>query len=372
MSKLRTIQALRAIAAIAVMFAHLYGIEARTNEAGPLLSPLVLAGMSGVDLFFVISGFVMVWVSGDLERGPRTSLSFFYARVTRIYPTWWLFAGVFAAYFYITLGVPWDPEQLAKTGASGPEHLFKSAFLLPQPNLPVLQLGWTLVHEMYFYVVFAGLLLLPRAWRLPAMLVWAGIIIASMLIGRATFHGLTPVSLVLHPMTLEFLMGAGIGFLVRARITSLALPALLIGLAGAFYAIINVDITSLAPTFPIQRMLFFGIPAALIVYGLVALETRSEFGKRVPGFLVRIGDWSYSLYLGHLIVIAAVARLYDAMLGHDSVAVQAGYLIVASLTAIAVAGLTYHLFERPSMRFLRRWQPDPKSSPANISAASAE
>lgn len=372
MSKLKTIQALRAIAAIAVMFAHLYGIEARTDDADPLLSPLVLAGMSGVDLFFVISGFVIVWVAGDLTPGARTSLSFFYARATRIYPTWWLFAGIFAAYFYVTLGVPWDPEQLAKTGTTGPEHLLKSALLLPQANLPVLQLGWTLVHEMYFYVVFAGLLLLPQRARVPGMLVWAGIIVASMVIGRATFHGLTPVSLVLHPMTLEFLMGAGVAWLIRARITHFALPALLIGLAGAAYAICSIDITSYAPTFPIQRMLFFGIPAALIVYGLVALETRSEFGKRIPGFLVRIGDWSYSLYLGHLIVIAAVARLYDPIFGHDSVAAQAGYLIVASLTAIAVAGLAYHLFERPSMRFLRRWQPAPSSSRAIAPAASAE
>ena len=372
MSKLRTIQALRAIAAIAVMFAHLYGIQTRETDATPLLSPLVLAGMSGVDLFFVISGFVIVWVAGDLHPGARTSLSFFYARATRIYPTWWLFAGIFAAYLYVTLGVPWDPEQLARTGANGPEHLVKSALLLPQPNLPVLSLGWTLVHEMYFYLVFAGLLLLPSAWRKPAMLVWAGIIVASILIGRSSFHGLTPVALVLHPMTLEFLMGAAVGWLIRAGVNRFAFPALLLGLAGAVYAVATVDITSTVPTFPVQRMLFFGIPAALILYGLVALETRSTFGQRVPGLLVRIGDWSYSLYLCHLLVIAGVARLYNPVFGHVSLTSQLGYLLVASLSAIIVAGLAYHSFERPSIRLFRRWRPDPKPRPVDTSGAPAE
>lgn len=357
MRKLKSIQALRAIAAIAVMFAHLYGIEARQPEATPLLPDLALHGMAGVDLFFVISGFIMVWVAGDWQAGRQSSLTFLYARATRIYPTWWLFAGILSVYFWITLGVPWDPTEVAPTVLSGAEHLIKSALLIPQDTLPVLQLGWTLVHEMYFYLGFALILLLPRAWRLPAMGVWATLIISAIIADQTRFHATSLISLIFHPMSLEFLMGAAIGWVIKAGWTKYAGPVLALGLIGLVSSFWTVNMLSLDPSFPVRRTLIMGTAAACIVYGLVALELRNGAGRWAIPALVRIGDWSYSLYLCHILVIAGVARFYYPVFGQASVAAKLGYLLLASLAAIAIAGLSYSLFERPTLRLFRRWRP---------------
>ena len=357
MRKLKSIQALRAIAAIAVMFAHLYGIENRDADATPLLSELVLHGMAGVDLFFVISGFIMVWVAGDWQRGAQSSRAFLYARATRIYPTWWLFAGALSIYFWLTLGAPWDPAEVSPTGMSGTEHLVKSFLLVPQEILPVLQLGWTLVHEMYFYLGFALILLLPVAWRLPAMGVWASLIIAAIIAGQTRFHATTLVGLIFHPMTLEFLMGAAIGWVVKSGFTKYAGPILALGLIGLVSSFWTVDMLSLEQSFPVRRTLFMGGAAACIVYGLVAMEIRHGASKWALPVLVRIGDWSYSLYLCHILVIAGIARFYYPAFGQDTIVAKLGYLVLASVAAIAVAGLAFHLFERPSLRLLRRRRP---------------
>lgn len=363
MRKLKSIQALRAIAAIAVMFAHLYGIEARQEGATPLLSDLALYGMAGVDLFFVISGFIMVWVAGDWHQGAKTSRAFLYARMTRIYPTWWLFAGALSVYFYFTLGVPWDPAEVAQTGASGTEHLIKSAFLIPQDVLPVLQLGWTLVHEMYFYVGFALILLLPPAWRLPAMGLWASLIIASIISGQSRFHATTFAGLIFHPMTLEFLMGSAIGWVIRSGWTKYAGIALSIGLIAMASIVWTVDMLSTERAFPVQRALYIGSAATLIVYGVVAMEIREGASKWASPILVRIGDWSYSLYLCHILVIAGVARFYYPEFGQETVLAKLGYLALASVASILVAGLSYYLFERPTISLFRRWRPERNQPP---------
>ena len=108
--------------------------------------------------------------------------------MTRIYPLWWLFAAATAGYFLIATGVPWDAEMLANFDLSGTEHLLKSFLLIPHEAFPVLTLGWTLMHEMYFYLVFAALLLLPQAYRGPALIGWGVLIVIAMLSGATGFY----------------------------------------------------------------------------------------------------------------------------------------------------------------------------------------
>ena len=365
LSQLKSIQALRAIAAISVMFAHLYGVEKNHAEVNPLLSPLALSGMAGGDLFFVISGFIIVWVAGDWTPGKRSSASFLYARVTRIYPTWWLFAGALALYLYVTQGVPWDPTVIGEESLTGTEHLIKSLLLIPHETLPVLQLGWTLIHEMYFYVVFAGLLLLPAAWRLPAMGVWTALLITAIFAGWSTHHAENLTALVFSPMTLEFLMGAAVGWVLKAGWTKYAMPALLAGIAGTVFAILSVDFLAEGVDLPLTRTLYFGPAASLIVYGVVALELQAKAARWAHPILVHIGDWSYSLYLGHLIVIAGLGRLYFPVFGRYGLIASLGYLYLASLAEITDAAVAYYLFERPSIRALRRWRPSHRSTGAS-------
>lgn len=352
MQQLKSVQALRAIAAIAVMMAHLQGLESQLSKSAPLLSPIWISGVSGVDLFFVISGFIMVWVAGDSPRGTQSSLKFMFSRVLRIYPLWWLFAAVAAAYFFVSTGQPWDVDHTSDS--EGPMHLLKSFLLLPQGSPPVLVLGWTLIHEMYFYLMFALILLLPVGFRKPVFALWALLIITSTALQWTGFFAHSLLSLALFPLTLEFLMGSAVAWLILSGFTRFAGPALMLGLVLLAFAVVSVDFTVAYPLQPTYRMLAYGPAYTLIVYGLVSLERRGTLAGLMPNSLVTVGDWSYSLYLSHILVITALARLYFARFDIAGPFDNLAFVVLASLSAIMVSGITYNFFEKPIVQSTRR------------------
>lgn len=343
--QLKSVQALRGIAAILVMLSHLHGVENRYAEDAPILSSAWLAGVSGVDLFFVISGFIMVWVAGDVRAGWRSAAEFMFARVARIYPVWWLFLGLMCAYMIASYGVPWDSEILTQQKVSGAEHLLKSALLIPHDAYPILQLGWTLMHEMYFYVIFALILLLPQKQRVPAYFIWALVIVASISAQLTGFYANSIFSLALFPMTLEFLMGVAVGVALKNKQTSFRVPALIVGLVWLIAATFIVDFTNTSSALPTLRTLAFGPAFALIIYAVVAMEQQSEIDRYIPNSLVRIGDWSYSLYLCHLLVISAAARIFFPVFGGAGAIDNIIFLLLSSAAAIVVSGLAYTFFE---------------------------
>src|SRR5687767_4316208 len=168
--KLNSIQVLRGIAAMTVVASHLVPLE-RKYFGEQLLPHFFDLGVSGVDLFFVISGFVMVTVTRGRRGGWRT-LEFLYSRATRIYPTYWF-------YFFITLCVFLAMPHWVNASENHQADLWRSFFLFPGQHLPLVLVGWSLILELWFYVVFAGLLLLDERMRLPALAIWAVIILAA-------------------------------------------------------------------------------------------------------------------------------------------------------------------------------------------------
>ncbi|MEM7329705.1 MAG: acyltransferase [Pseudomonadota bacterium] len=354
LQQIRSIQALRALAAFAVLMAHLYGVENKHSDGNTVLSASALVGVSGVDLFFVISGFIMVWIAGDLPAGARNAGKFLFARVARIYPVWWLFAGAMAAYLYITYGTPWDADMVQRLGVNGIGHLLKSFLLIPHDALPVLSVGWTLIHEIYFYLVFALLLLLPQSYRLPAFILWAIVILASISVQLTGSYANSIFSLVLFPMTLEFLMGGAAAWILKSSQGQWRWPALIGGVVWLIMALILVDFQSADETLPTARTFAYGPAFALLVYALVAIEQTTRFGTLIPQSLVRIGDWSYSLYLCHLLVISAVARVFFPFFAAEGIFDNLAFIIIATGAALFVSGLAYYLFERPVLVAARR------------------
>ena len=116
-------------------------------------------------------------------------------------------------------------------------------------------------------------------------------------------------------MTLEFLFGAAAGWLIKSGRTGWAGPALALGCAGFLAALLVVDFTSLEDSLPILRTFTFGPASALIVYAVAALELEHKPLPWAHARLVQLGDWSYSLYLCHILVISAVARLFFPIFG---------------------------------------------------------
>jgi len=344
-AKLLTLQVLRAVAANLVVLQHLNQFETK-YAGGPI--PFVQYGDIGVDLFFVISGFVMVAVAGR-DVGTMQFLS---RRATRIYPTWWLASlitlGIAAAFPGVVHG---SFEQIS---------MWRSFLLVGDQRPPVIMSGWTLVHEMYFYVVFAAILAL-RAPPLAGVVIWSLIILGV----AATWPQYVMTSPVLQvvtsPLTFEFIMGVVIGVLwLKGRTPYAYIVGIfgIIALMGTipthYYLIANMGSIMESPNYPIWRIFLFGLPMALILYASVAYERSAS--SRPPVFLVAIGDWSYSIYLFHFMVLSAVARAV-LLAFPDRGALASIILFIVGFAACNIAGaVVYVLFERPTLKMFRKSQ----------------
>ncbi len=366
--KLNALQALRGVAALLVLFFHTAEIQRSVaGSAGPAELDIINGfwdrGYMGVDLFFVISGFIMVYVTQNTGRTFKDVIGFIFARIVRIYPLWWFFAGLMVAYFLFAYQTPAPPDRITGVAQIVP-YLFKSFFLIPQYQLPVLGVGWTLIHEMYFYVIFAGILLLSRRYLLFALLGWAlcvGIVFNA---GLATPMVSSYPSLTASLLNLEFIGGALAAWLIGKGKTNYAGICAIIGALSLFIAC-NVYTTSGAPMLLWGRVAVFALPCTLLVYGLAGLELSEKFN--MPHWIVRIGDWSYSLYLSHIFVLSTLKIIFVKLgallpqslaslfiIGTPGVADNLFFALIACIASIIFAGTAYRFFEQPLLRLSRR------------------
>src|SRR5262245_59712149 len=212
--KIEAIQALRGVAVLAVVAFHSLVFDRNYSGGASVLPGWFRFGQSGVDLFFVISGFVMVTVTRGRFGKLKEVVRFLWSRATRIYPTFWF-------YFFVTLSVLlWRPTSLYQRA-----DLLRSFLLLPSDGWQRVIVAWSLVHELWFYLVFALLLLFREKALLPFLCAWAAAILAvNLLADTSTF---TPTArLVTHPYTCEFIIGSLAALLVRVE----AIPKLPSGL----------------------------------------------------------------------------------------------------------------------------------------------
>ena len=309
--RLNSLQSLRGLAAFLVLIFHIADIQRAGVPADALAERNLLSGFwnqgyMGVDLFFVISGFIMVYVTRNTGRSLSDVGRFLKSRITRVYPLWWVFGGLMALYFFVSYGVPADPIRITGDGAVE-AYLLKSFLLVPQEHLPVLSIGWTLIHEIYFYVIFALILFLPRRFLVHALSFWAvcvGVLFAA---GLARPMANSVPSLMGSLLSLEFIGGAVIALLITRGEFRLAKPIALLGGIALILSIFLYDDKS-SSMIMWGRVAVFLMPCLALVYGLAALE---HLGKiKIPAFLVSVGDWSYSLYLSHILVLSALKRIY--------------------------------------------------------------
>jgi len=317
---LLSIQYLRAIAALAVVFYH----------AGQwVMSPLAI-GAAGVDIFFLVSGFVM-WTStwGHTVR----PLDFLSRRAVRVVPLYWLATLALAVVVLLLPGV------VPNATVQG-EHILKSLLFIPHYNpqgspFPLLAVGWTLTYEAVFYLAFAVALLARPDERMGVLV---GILVPLSALGIVVYP-LYP--LFANPMLLQFLVGAIIG---RLWLSRTAQPSPRTGLVLAAVGAVALAVSQGFEIKPedLYRPLFWGLPAACLVMGVVAAE---PILPAAP-ILRRIGDASYSIYLVHTTVMAFANKA----IGHEQSIL---FFCVAVALSIA-AGLACHAaIERPLLTRLR-------------------
>ncbi len=286
--KLQSVQALRGIAALLVVVYHaraleLAGLARSGSSETALVGGFFASGFAGVDLFFVISGFIMVWVTQDLRAGPVTSADFLFARLTRVYPVWWAAAGLGLLYMVLSGGVALiDSSGVAiKPGTPEYQYLLKSFLLIPQADYPVLLIGWTLIHEIYFYLVFALLLLLPRRFLPFALLGWGALVVAASLLGLSLPIAQNALTLAAHPMTMEFIFGAAVGLMVTS---GLFWRPGIVTLLSTLWIAAAICLQGVPSTYTLQwgRVLEIGLPCAGLIYGMASLNDQGRLAWLIP------------------------------------------------------------------------------------------
>jgi exopolysaccharide production protein ExoZ len=321
MLRFRSIQVLRAIAALSVVAFHL-------SPAG------FTVGAAGVDIFFVISGFIM----GSVGRREAPG-EFLRKRAVRIIPLYWL----------VTLAmcggalIPHVFQNFRFDAASLARSLLFIPYIDPTGHAwPLVVSGWTLNDEILFYGIFAIGLAAGR----PVLVSVAGLV-ALVVAGQIARPHDAVMAIWTTPLLLEFVAGLALARSGRVRGVRLGVALLAAGIIG-FY------VCGVLRPMQNPRLLVWGLPALAMVAGAVAIER----GGRWPAlrWAELIGDASYSLYLLHGIVIDFVHKLLGA---HHLVAA-----LVTVIASVAVALVSWIGFERPVGRLLGRvrWRQERKEA----------
>ncbi len=347
--RLAVLQVLRAVAAMMVVWHHAIKAYALTtpdfalNLIHSLFAPAWFReGLgSGVDIFFVISGFIMVHGAGAYLDGRRRPQEFLLRRLQRIFPPYWIVSGLFVALIW--------GQSHGRSPELGAFRLVTSFFLFPSATAggdisPVLGVGWTLSYEIYFYILFF-LALVAGGRRYPVVLAatLGGIWAVAAAVGNLS----APGRFLADPVALEFLYGAGIALLLRHRQHPAAPVA---GFAVAMVVMFAGSWLHVSGAISDQaRVIYRGMPAALFVYTALA---RSQRSATVPGglkrFWIRVGDSSYSLYLTHILVIyylappLARALIVRGLIAHADLAI-----FLSVLVSLLVGFAFHHAIEKP-------------------------
>lgn len=338
--RLTTLQLARAFAAASVVIGHTLHEAIKWEDLSPALrwSEGFVPFGQGVDVFFVISGFIMYHVSrGHLDRRGYWR-EFARNRVVRIVPTYWFYTFAMIA-LLVLLPSAFDTASL-DLGQIVRSFLFLPGLDEVRGN-PVLQLGWTLNYEMFFYALFAGSIAAFGRRAVPAL--------AVLLVALAALHPMLAdnayaLKVWSRPIILDFAAGLGIGALwsrgvrvgrgagwtlvVLSLVTFLAVPGLGLTVSMGVYA----DLP-------------FLLAATLFVAGLTLVPDAPPRG-RVGRAGVLVGDASYSLYLSHPFVLTAVFLVWDRVATLRDLGGWV-YLGVTTTACVVASIFAYWLVERP-------------------------
>ena len=326
------IQILRFLAAIAVVAFHAWGVAPNYVAVPDDAASFGLwHGGHGVDLFFVISGFIIFYATQDSGQSPA---AFLRRRVERIVP---LYTVVIVA--VTGLALLW-PAVFGAPDWYTPRHILKSLMYVSftDGEMPVVYVGWSLEYEMYFYLVVGLLMALAtQVWRSVVML-FSVVVIAGQLAGVATALG--NCAFFVNPLLLELVVGVVVGHIfVKGRPDWLMIAAV----ACAFAAVLAAD--------PFNRAVVCGIPAACLVAGGAYLSRRRTSPSWSERALARLGDASYSIYLAQVQTVSFTCLLVASLVP----AIPPLLLVFAVCCVVVLFGLLINVaIERPLLSLCRR------------------
>lgn len=331
---LQLIQVLRGIAALLVVFFH------ATSNAKVILNKnfcfnFFSFGNAGVDIFFVLSGFIITYTSYNAIKKQVNFLPFLRRRFVRIFPTYWIIISLFLLVQIIF------PAYYKTHYHFTALNFFSTYFLLPGHTM-INGVSWTLSFEIFFYLLFSFAFLISN----KKVLFFLAVIFSLIIILFSVFNPQPAnqyLGFILFPMNIEFFMGIAAAIIVRHitmkyYVSLIVLGTLLFLISGIF-----TDNNYYLLPDPLNRVILFGIPSFLIIIGVVKCELVKKI--KTHNFFLYLGEASYSLYLIHLPVIVAFYRIISkAGIQNNSLFHFLVFFVIGLICLFSI--LFYHLVEK--------------------------
>lgn len=336
-SNLNLIQVLRGVASLIVVLFHA-SVNSQEILNKEFCSGFFLFGYSGVDIFFVLSGFIITYTSVRWLGYKNQLMPFLKRRFIRIFPSYWIIISVFLILQFLL------PSFYKTHYDYNLSNFFSTWFLIPGHTM-VNGVSWTLSYELFFYLLFSLAFMIPNK-RLAFCLfgLYVLMIIVLPIFGNDAEKSNEWLKLLWHPMNIEFFMGVMAALLIPRFPQKLSLPFMIAGSLLFLTAGIFTDHKYYLSNTAFDRIVFFGVPSFLIIIGLVKYELNTKLN--IHNILLSLGGASYSLYLLHLPLLAAGIKMIARVNIQNNAILQLLLLIIVVIICYGSI-LFYKWIERP-------------------------
>lgn len=295
-SYIPSLQIFRGLAALAVVGHHAVGSTSDFIESTPSwINATIGQGNYGVDFFFVLSGFIIMYIHQHDTKSFSNAKMYLKKRFLRVYPVYWLVTLILGISYFLLPGLSESGERNI--------NLITTIFLLPVEGLTILNVGWTLVHEVMFYLFFLLFFYSTRVFYI-FVLFW---IASILIINLSDAGGIEGGRYIFSLFNIEFVIGmiaAKAMILIKSKVQALTL--IIIGITLGI-----LSLMSIVNGLPTSLRLVFSLGMAMLIIGTANIELNQKI--RWPNILILLGNASFSIYLIHNPALSITQRIFGKL-----------------------------------------------------------
>ena len=328
---INSIQFLRGFAALAVVVHHTGGYVKRYFEPTLLFEDKFSIGFAGVDLFFVISGFIIHFTSKNYLNNPSKLKEYLKKRLIRVYPIYWIITTILFISSWLIVEIL--DKNIFSIGYPNTLIAYIQTYLLLPLHFAINPVTWTLSYEIFFYLCFAILIISERLWIIPALILAVSFYNIFINIPEIVEVKLNYFNFIFSGYNFEFMFGFLIYPLYEKIKLSNIISVILLIISISIIALFGYDIGDYDSY---KRVLTFGLPSGLILLSLLNLENNNAIS--FPKITLTLGDASYALYLIHFPMMLLMNKI-PQILGYNFSAIQEvwySYFIIISMVISSI------------------------------------
>lgn len=328
---INSIQFLRGFAALAVVVHHTGGYVKRYFEPTLLFEDKFSIGFAGVDLFFVISGFIIHFTSKNYLNNPSKLKEYLKKRFIRVYPIYWIITTILFISSWLIVEIL--DKNIFSIGYPNTLIAYIQTYLLLPLHFAINPVTWTLSYELFFYLCFAILIISKRLWIIPALILAVSFYNIFIDVPEIVEVKLNYFNFIFSGYNFEFMFGFLIYPLYEKIKLSNIISVILLIISISIIALFGYDIGDYDSY---KRVLTFGLPSGLILLSLLNLENNNAIS--FPKITLTLGDASYALYLIHFPMMLLMNKI-PQILGYNFSAIQEvwySYFIIISMVISSI------------------------------------